>query len=268
MYCSDNKGFLMPAVRYLPGSNGIELNSGSPPTGAAIEWPGYLITGNYVATPVTFGTGPYSAEIASADYSHSVFFCPNGLQPEEIASKSVTKWDPAGAYPQGGDTVLAVNSAGVSTSNSYYECWYSCNGCDNPGGTLPVQFGSYPFNCNPIAGTGGTTGVAPDDRTMPLSALNPSSQIPLIYDGSFFYHENDDSGGNSAGSRINARHNNWTTCNILFADGHVEGLQLKELPGGIGTSNELGNGTLLDQRNPSVKWMLPPSGLNHNYGQN
>jgi prepilin-type processing-associated H-X9-DG protein/prepilin-type N-terminal cleavage/methylation domain-containing protein len=247
MYCNDNHGHLMPAVRYN-AVGGIETNNGTIPSASTQEWPSFLVDGNYVATPVTFGSGPYSAEIASADYSKSVFHCPEGLQPEDVPSrnKPYAKWDPAGAAPTG------CEDSQAGSSNAYFETWYSCNGADFAG-----TFGIWPFNCTPISGTGGGT-TTPDDRTMQLSALNPSSAYVLIYDGTYYYHECDDSGANPAGARINARHNNWTMCNVLFADGHVDGLTLSQLPGGAAnTVNELGaskSAALLDARNPSVHW--------------
>ena len=91
---------------------------------------------------------------------------------------------------------------------------------------------------------------------MVLGSIKLSALVPLIYDGVSYEHQQDDSGGNSGGARISARHNKFSVCNVVFADGHVAGLRLDELPGGKTLVNELGSVTKLDARNSSVHWML------------
>lgn len=243
MYCNDNRGFLMPVAHYLPVAD-VETNDGSFQN--CEFWPSYLIDGNYVQAPVTVGLiNNFATSVAAADYSRSVFHCPNGLDPNETASKSLAKWSPAGAAPQGYSDVSV-------TPTTYFDVWYSCNGAD-----FANTFGVWPFNVVPVTGTGGATGITANDKTMRLSNLNPSSQIPLIYDGTYYYHETDDSGANGGGARLSCRHNNFTVCNVVFADGHVEGLRIDQMPGGNSTAvNELSSASKLDARNPFVHWRL------------
>jgi prepilin-type N-terminal cleavage/methylation domain-containing protein/prepilin-type processing-associated H-X9-DG protein len=268
MYCGENKGYLMPVCLYPNNTD-----AGAPNTNGDPCWVNFLIDGNYVPAPYNLSIGHYATSVGQDDYSHSVFHCPSGLDPADTGYgtvKSLAKWDPAGAA----FTPYEENIA--PTPATFYSCWYTANGVDftvTPTANYPALdvYGQYPFNCTPLAGTGsgslGTNTPVPDNRTEKLSSLNPSSQIPLIFDGNYYYHNNNDSGSASGGARISARHNGFTVCNVVFADGHTEGLAIKQLPGGNTTSNELGNGTLLDARNPSVKWMLPPSSINCYIGQ-
>jgi prepilin-type processing-associated H-X9-DG protein/prepilin-type N-terminal cleavage/methylation domain-containing protein len=260
MYSGENKGYIMPVCQYLSNTNPSGNGGGGPNLNGAPCWVNFLIDGNYVPAPYNINIGHYAQSIGQDDYSKSVFHCPNGLAPEDTnygTTVSKAKWSQAGCGFTPYEENLAPNPA------TFYSCWYTCNGGDFAG-----VFGTYPFNSVPIAGTGTGTNLPPDNRTMKFSNITPASQVPLIFDGNYYYHENDDSGANSAGARISARHNGFTVCNIVFADGHTEGLTLKQLPGGNSTAiNELGIGTLLDARNPAVKWMLPPSALNNNNGQ-
>jgi prepilin-type processing-associated H-X9-DG protein len=240
------------------------------------DWVWYLVDGNYVSLNQGGSVGNFANTAGKDDWGHSVFHCPSGLSPDEFPygqPNSTSKWDPTGSQ----FTEYEENLRPGVIAPTFLSCWYTLNSADLVGG-----FGAYPFNAAPHTGTGGGTSPAvdADDRTLQLSFLNPSSQIPLAFDGNNVVVNNNDSGGNykgpfsGHGANISARHNNYTTCNVVFADGHVEGLTLGQLPGGAphggtvpgtigpngpGTGNELGNPTALDARNPAVKWMLPPN---------
>ena len=73
LYTNDNKGHMMPALRY-PSVGGVPTNGGfaTGTPNSDLQWPGFLIQGNYVPTP--------SVTIRLTDNdSRSVFRCPDGF---------------------------------------------------------------------------------------------------------------------------------------------------------------------------------------------
>jgi prepilin-type processing-associated H-X9-DG protein len=128
--------------------------------------------------------------------------------------------------------------------NLHFTSYYAINAFAIQSDSL----GKYPFNASPLVDSSGNAQYA----TQKITALRPSSMVPMVFDGGLACHYGVD-------TEINLRHNHATLCNVVFADGHCESLRADQLPGGAnGTSasNELGNPVLLDQRNPKMHWML------------
>ena len=228
LYSTENQGSIMPMARYLNGNSGFPTNN---PVADA-TWPIFLVRGRYVAAP---SSSTYNGDMGD----RSVFRCPAGMFAKDVPSGNPTIKSDARA-------AASVDcSDNIANPVPHYSVWYAANGADFCG----LAFGTYPFNAVPM------TGVSPAQAslTVKLSSMRQASQVVLIYDGCSYYHQGND-------VRISTRHKNWSLCNILFADGHADSLSARELPGGLyGTSaspKELGNVTSLNQRNPTVKWML------------
>jgi len=244
-YTADYSGCLPPGQTY----QNTYSTSANPATGLKTEtWATVLINNNYLrATNCKTGT-------TYLDNGHSsVLYCPDGLDLVSGVSWSIppSKESPEGAMVTG----YLDNDYDNNVAHTYF-CWYSCNGADNSVGSWwSIDQVPYPFTCFPL-NPSTTTAPPTDYRTKVLSQLRPAAQFVLLYDGTYYWHSQDD-------TRINCRHQNWSAANLLFADGHVETVPDAQLPGGKNSPypptasqpKELGNPTALDARNPAIKWM-------------
>ena len=222
---------------------------------------GYLVPantaagGDWVTILVEMGDIPLQLNqqfgtVTASKQSNNCLWCPSGSDAECSGSPAPpTKQSPLGAGWY--DHFDPTNGL-----NLHYCAWYSLNGAISTANVL----GIYPFNYVPgLLSAGGASTMV----TVKMTALQPSSMIPFAFDGPLLAHGGSD-------TRINCRHNNFTLCNIVFADGHCESLRADQLPGGAnGTSasSELANSNTslaadaaniaaLDARNSSVHWML------------
>jgi prepilin-type processing-associated H-X9-DG protein/prepilin-type N-terminal cleavage/methylation domain-containing protein len=233
-YANDFKGNLVPAITYgynLPG----QANSWT----QYEDWVTLLIVNKDLPIEVSQQFAPGVNTMQENNCIH----CPSGA-------------DFVPTYPAGIYTPYSHQSAQgtgyhqdedfTDQLNLKYWSWYTINATSKNGDTL----GNYPFNEVPIMDSTGTTVVT--YSTLKLTALQPSSMIPMVFDGISTDHQGFD-------TEINLRHNNATLCNVVFADGHVESLRGDQLPGGMNAptkSTELRSASLLDTRNSSVHWML------------
>jgi prepilin-type processing-associated H-X9-DG protein/prepilin-type N-terminal cleavage/methylation domain-containing protein len=92
----------------------------------------------------------------------------------------------------------------------------------------------------------GTAPLWNDYRLFKMSQARKSSELALLFDGMFMNHTNVNP------ARVAARHNNRRTTNILFLDGHVEGLDNKTLPK-LSTDYTLAT---LGAKFPHPKWRM------------
>jgi len=235
-YSNDYQGFLVPTrAHYWTSSGGnyytpwpaLLLHTHELPVQVNQEWGGVTNTNSFIINclmcPSAWSDVPW-----------------NGTTPPK-------KQSPNGAFFSDNFDNLDYAFDGQLNMNYHYTSTYDLNGTNAPDLTAP---GPFPFQSMYV------TGAA---ATQKLSNLRPGAQVPMAFDGV---------GGclTSAGviydTFINCRHNNFTLCNIVFADGHVEPLTAAQLPGGAnGTSaySELAQpnaAALLDARNPNIKWLL------------
>jgi prepilin-type processing-associated H-X9-DG protein len=218
------------------------------------DWVTLLIQDNDLPVQISqqFATG------ANTMQENNCLHCPSGgdfasnsLYPTGVYAPYTHQSASGSGYHQDEDfTFWTSNTAG---QDSKYWCWYTLNSMSNPNASFPL--GTYPFNEVPAFASGGAAPyVAGSYSTLKITALQPSSIVPMAFDGAAVDHGGCD-------SDINLRHNNATLCNIVFADGHVESLRGDQLPGGMKATNltynaELRNSGSLDTRNSSVHWML------------
>ena len=75
-----------------------------------------------------------------------------------------------------------------------------------------------------------------------------ASEVALAYDGLSQHF-----GTGMGYVHINARHNNRTTTNVLFCDGHVESLARSAMPSERGVMEDV---AMLRERYPYPKWRI------------
>jgi prepilin-type processing-associated H-X9-DG protein len=83
---------------------------------------------------------------------------------------------------------------------------------------------------------------------MKFNKIRKSSEIALVYDGLSQHF-----GTGWGYVHINARHNNRTTTNVLFCDGHVESLPRNAMPLERGAMEDVG---LLRAKYAYPKWRV------------
>jgi prepilin-type processing-associated H-X9-DG protein len=78
--------------------------------------------------------------------------------------------------------------------------------------------------------------------------IRKSGEMAMIYDG-LSEHDYD-------ANRISARHSKGKKCNMLFADGHAEAIDVSALPNGaVQSTGDLGSAAKLTKK-PHPKWRL------------
>ncbi|HEV8605754.1 MAG TPA: prepilin-type N-terminal cleavage/methylation domain-containing protein [Tepidisphaeraceae bacterium] len=204
MYSSDNKGYTLPAG-YRPRGDFYHSES----------WAGILVLGKYVSKPLPT---PMSLNEITAPQA-SVFWCPAGLWDKDWVTVSAgltptSREDAQGAY------AFRVQSLTLDRSvpRLIVDTWYGIN-CA-PSGTsdggsdklLPVWRIPHDNNDN--------------DYSLPKSTeFKRSSEMVFLFDGIYLNHTADA----ARATRVNARHNKRTVTNILYLDGHADGVVTKSI---------------------------------------
>ena len=195
--------------------------------GGAGNWVDILCVEQFITAPM----GTYPPGKLVADYTKipnwdvdNVVRCPDGGDYFAGVNDPVSQTDATGSmwFDRGSDIQeVAVRS------------WYAVNGSYQPDpgiqGAQPDPSGQprlLPFNVLP-----NNAASVPVDSSAPgqwnwqinrLTSFRNLTKLPLVFDGVWLY--------NFVPSRINARHSNGTTTNILFADLHCETQATNTLP--------------------------------------
>jgi prepilin-type N-terminal cleavage/methylation domain-containing protein/prepilin-type processing-associated H-X9-DG protein len=215
MYMNANKGFC-PPVRFHRGAP-FPGQSNTPGT----CWPNYLSEGKYLK--------------GSAD-DGNVYMCPSALlEPQtDFFAHPATRTANSGYQIYQG--TAAYSNSGIATGNTTQDIWcsYAVNamwGADTSVNTAPLFGGQtsahyyselYPFLYD-YSAYGGIKEHAPKTLGSKQSTL-----IPLVFDG-FFMQQMDP---HSFQLRHGSPHlpESQRTCNMVFLDGHVEGVRGSDLP--------------------------------------
>ena len=185
MYANDNKGFLVPCEWRDPAVAGGTTSTDG--------WPVILVVMHYL---------PYPTQSASENAAAStVFRCPAGVADISYTS-SITPVDRQ-------DQICAM---GEAWGSNYLQpglkvyCWYSMNAASsNSTGSADIPGYRVPLDGN----------AANNFLMHKMTQLKDSAELVLFFDGVNI-------NAMSSPNRINARHNNRTDTNLLFADGHAE----------------------------------------------
>ena len=216
MYNGDNKGQVVPAGYRQPGP-------GPYPFGTE-NWATILVSRKYLPLPQP---APNSAAAGIVSGS-SVFRCPSGLDDVLYpgAPYPTSKQDPWGARP------FRVQSFG---GGFWLDLWYGINGTTSGS---EAEFLAIPYRRIP------RDGVDSDTRLEKVSSMKRSSALVFIFDGVFMNIHSVNP------HRVNARHNDRKTTNILFADGHAESVASASLP------PDFTRATLLKSQYRAYRWRL------------
>jgi prepilin-type processing-associated H-X9-DG protein/prepilin-type N-terminal cleavage/methylation domain-containing protein len=251
-YANDFKGNLVPAytnpTAYYAGSKYLQD-----------DWLGILIDSNYIKISVDHN---FSSPTQTLAAPNNFLVCPSGTMQQACSLSSVPV------------SILSQDGAGytdhqdlLDPNHTNYICWYTLNGY---GTYSKGRFSNlnWPFNAVPW----GSNTSFPNFTTNKITSIKPAPMVAMAFDGAAILHDGYD-------QYINCRHNNFTLCNIVFFDGHVESVAAKQLPGGATettsnpvdmsnppfpagqtTTSELNAGTYtatdLNLRNPNIVWNL------------
>jgi prepilin-type N-terminal cleavage/methylation domain-containing protein/prepilin-type processing-associated H-X9-DG protein len=196
-YAGDHDGYLVPGEAVTGGGLGTAVKS----------WSAILVEGGYVTVPkYPDKTGKPSGA--------SVFHCPSGTlvqAPTAHPPPPSSRTDPLGA----GFTWTPIANPGGPLQYSAY--WYCANGrTDVLSGKQPP----YPFT---RVGPGQKVGLNKLDKFADVAA-----RMVAIFDG-IGGMSNPNSLGDTDNFRVNARHGNGNTCNLLFLDGHAQSYPIAKI---------------------------------------
>jgi prepilin-type N-terminal cleavage/methylation domain-containing protein/prepilin-type processing-associated H-X9-DG protein len=189
-YAADNDGYLVPGESIGGGGLGTSVKN----------WSAILVEGGYV-------TVPKYANKTVKPVGASIFHCPSGTlveAPTAHPPPPASRTDPLGA----GFTWTPIANPGGA--NQYAAFWYCANGrTDVLGGVQPP----YPFT---RVGPGQKVGLNKIDKF-----ANVASRMVAIFDG-IGGMSNPNTLNDTDNFRVNARHGNGNSCNLLFLDGHAQ----------------------------------------------
>jgi prepilin-type N-terminal cleavage/methylation domain-containing protein/prepilin-type processing-associated H-X9-DG protein len=198
-YAADHDGYLVPGETVTGGglSGGIKV------------WPATLVEGGYVTVRA------YDSKTMQPSAA-SIFHCPSGALVDASGLSTspspppASRTDPAGA----GYTWTPI-SVGATTKYAAY--WYCANGrTDTIGGKQPP----FPFT---RVGPGQKIGLNKLDKFADVAA-----RMVAIFDG-VGNMTNPSSLGDGRNARVNARHGNGSSCNLLFLDGHAQTYPISQI---------------------------------------
>jgi prepilin-type processing-associated H-X9-DG protein/prepilin-type N-terminal cleavage/methylation domain-containing protein len=228
MYAAHNHGYTVPgyADYSATSSNGVPLDAENFAT-------------VLVNTKCITATSVVNLSDRPSNQS-SPFFCPSGLDDQVSIHLQPGVSTP---LPQDRKAALAQEPWRVKSISTgiIIDSWYGVN-------AVRDGFTAHPHPCRRL----------PDDANRSDHSLTHLSQIKrnadtvFVFDGTFLnlYYEAD---------RISARHNNRTTTNLLFFDGHAANVPTAGLPGGLGPnaggSSPFNNLTKL-QKYPDYRWRM------------
>ena len=196
MYSNDNKGYIIPGG-YRNPANQEDL------------WPFLLVLGHYLPDQ-HLTQADYTASTGASNISapKSVFICPM-----------------AADHPLYGYNIDGLATDGFWTSNSLILKPVSAN--DPTGQVIFFSYGmnseynnsgSKPTGYYNITGELNTTTPPGQKCVFKYNQIRSPADHPLLFDGYYIMPEN------GPGARIRGRHKNFTRTNLLYLDGHVDGL--------------------------------------------
>ena len=213
-YAADRKGYVVPKDWYHHNGAADKFRD---------NWAVTLIENRYLPAPA-------QDPASKASSGESVFRCPDGL--DERWVEGTPGWNGGERSPIGAKFWRVTSSR---TGNAY-DIWYGVNGANEA-----ALFGLYPMNACPPAGS-----MIP--HLMKMGRIKRGSEVALVYDGLSQHF-----GTGMGYVHINARHNNRTTTNVLFCDGHVESLARSAMPSERGVMEDV---AMLRERCPYPKWRI------------
>jgi prepilin-type N-terminal cleavage/methylation domain-containing protein/prepilin-type processing-associated H-X9-DG protein len=205
-YASDTGGWL------VPGRYDATTYPGNPGAAELENWATILVNGKYLPTP------PQVISVNTAwqdsSFGTSVFRCPTGMNNRgDISGMPTPKTpiDPMGSV----FTRLLSASSGVRV-----DTWYGINGWTaTPTSSEANAFARWPFTDMPVQGSG------LQQKLHRLTDFKNNAELVLVFDG-YYWAQQD-------AENVNCRHNNWSQCNLLMADGHAQTIGLIDLTGGV-----------------------------------
>ena len=187
-YAGDHDGYLVPGESV---SGGLSANK---------SWSAILVEGGYV-------TVPKYDDMTQPPSRASIFHCPSGTlvkAPTGHPPPPTSRTDPVGM----GFTWTPINNP--DGSKQYAGFWYCANGRTD---VLQGKQPPYPFT---RVGPGQKIGLNKIDKFSDVSA-----RMVAIFDG-IGGMSNPNMLNDTDNFRVNARHGNASTCNLLFMDGHAQ----------------------------------------------
>ncbi|QOV88832.1 type II secretion system protein [Humisphaera borealis] len=170
----------------------------------------------------------------------SIFRCPSGT--DDFLWNTFTDPGNGAPTPNGRKDMTGARPLRTKSKSSglVIDTWYGVNAVISDFNTIQAPVRRVPAS-------GGTT----DYRIVKMAQIRESSRVPFLFDGIFMHlHFEAD--------RLNARHNNQRTTNILFFDGHAASYDTATLPGGMGPNTSgtdvFSNANLGSNRD--IKWRL------------
>lgn len=213
-YANDHEGCLVP---------GDYISLSDPPVGTFVgagSWAVILGEEHYLPVPEGY-SGNTTIPTASANTAYTsdnVFRCPDATdQNIAVTGFPTSQTDLRGAgFAARKSDIGGANGVAVAT-------WYAVNACQNQllsgGRPLPMQF--LP-NQDPVT-------KKPDYRVSKITQFTNVSALPIIFDGAWSMGF---LGASTAydPARINARHGNGRSTNVLYMDGHCTNEPTNTLP--------------------------------------
>ena len=223
-YANDFRSSIPPAAYLKPGANNIVLDT----------WGSVLMKAGYFPDQSSNGLG------FDANSLRTVLMCPDGLEERSTTFNPISKIDQQGARYWGVDTGIAGDSPAITTygvNGTQQETVRSAAAITTPG------FDQFPWNSIPLVTAGVET-----TKLHKINQIRDNSQMVMIFDGIYILNLN--------ANRINARHNNLTATNLLFADSHVSATPTKTLPLSEPDHYDFYNLTLLGDTSDGAHWRL------------
>jgi len=251
-YANDNKGSMVPAFT----NSSVSSPNFSPASQYYIDdWLGILIDSNYIK--ITSDGNGFSATGVLGPINNCLI-CPSGTQ--QLADISGSASGPI--------SILSQDGAGwhdhqdqLDPNHTNFASWYTINGYGSQGKAYYASLTTSGNNVWPFTGVPWSQHNSPTPifTTNKITNLIPSTAVPMVFDGAAILH-------NEYDQNISCRHNNFTLCNIVFVDGHVESVAAKQLPGGpletnaasstLGSATTLNTGNGVWLGNPNIVWRL------------
>jgi prepilin-type N-terminal cleavage/methylation domain-containing protein/prepilin-type processing-associated H-X9-DG protein len=206
LYAVANKGFLVPGANRFPGDGSTDRDN----------WGTILVANKYLPAPPQEGSTNGNT-FADSSYGDSVFRCPSGIDNRAYGADNVS---PSSIYDQKGAAFFrqfSSNATGREGVSPFLrvDTWYGINGWGSDGNVVNNKnaYDRYPF-----------TRVAGSTIVQNLHKLNQfksSATLAMVYDGVSFH--------NQELRNVNARHSKQTRTNILYADGHADTVNAKDI---------------------------------------
>lgn len=251
MYAHDNKGFVVPAfIRRDPsGGRGMET------WGTLLVVKGYIRSANIIdfVPPDPALEALFAGETAWQSVgspASTIFRCPSGIDLVWDFSEPQSKIDGKNSTFWRRQSLLHAGTGASRGDAPIVDNWYATNS------VIPT-YNNIRNNTNqapgfPMRTLGYTNGGANKGEIFgtltKYSQIKRSAEMAMIYDGVQCH--------DLLPNRISLRHARQTQTNILFADGHAQGVHKDDLPVGTTTGNsELRSAAALINK-PFPRWRM------------